>query len=94
MSEANTTPYSSKLEILSEFWMDLRDDYEELITYGDLGFPLAYAISENIVESTPLAEEYIEEIWQLLLGTLRVEDTGFDSLMDIFDAPKVEPEEN
>jgi hypothetical protein len=94
MSEEATTPYSNRVSILAEFWLDLRDDYEELIAYGDLGFPLAYAISEGIVESTPLAEEYINEIWELLLGTLRVEDSGFDTLMDIWDSPKVEPEDN
>jgi hypothetical protein len=94
MSEQATTPFSNRVSILAEFWLDLRDDYEELIAYGDLGFPLAYAISEGIVESTPLAEQYINEIWELLLGTLRVEDSGFDTLMDIWDSPKVEPEDN
>jgi hypothetical protein len=93
MSETHTTPYSSRVSIIAEFWMELRDDYEELTSYGDLGFPLAYAISEGIVESTPLAEQYIDEIWELLLGTLRVQDSGFDSVSDIFDAPKIADED-
>jgi hypothetical protein len=68
--------------------MSYRDDeaFTELLKYGDLGFPLSYAIHENIVKSSPLAEQYINEIWDLLLGELGIdEDTGFDSIEDVFD---------
>lgn len=89
MSEVATTPFSNKVLILAELWMDYREDeaFVELIKYGDLGFPLAYAIAENIVEPTPLAKQYINELWELFLSELGVEDTGtFESVGDVFDA--------
>lgn len=88
MSEVSETSYSNKVAILGEFWIDLRDDYPELIKYGDLGFPLAYAIAEGVIESTPQAEEYINEIWGMLVRTLRVKDTGFSDLMELLESPQ------
>ena len=86
MSEASTTPFSDKTEILSELWMDYREDeaFTELFNYGDLAFPLAYAIRENIVKATPLAEQYINEVWDIFLGELGLEDFGFETLDDLF----------
>ena len=69
--------------------MDYREDelVKELIDYGDLAFPLAYAVGEGIVEKTPLAEQYIYEVWELLLGLLEIQDTGlFVSLIDLQEA--------
>lgn len=89
MSEQATTPFSDVVIILSELWMDYRDEetVKELIEYGDLAFPLAYAIGEGIVEKTPLAEQYIYEVWELLLGQLELEDTGlFSSVLDLNEA--------
>lgn len=91
MSEQATTPFSDVSLILSELWMDYREEefLQELITYGDLAFPLAYAISEGIVEPTPLAEQYIYEVWNLLLGSLEIEDTGlFSSVLELQEASK------
>jgi hypothetical protein len=78
MSEQATTPFSDVVNILAEFWMDYREaePAKDLLQYGDLGFPLAYAIAEGIVESSPLAEQYIKEIWELLLSMLDIEDNG------------------
>jgi hypothetical protein len=90
MSETSMTTYSNKVSILGEYWLEFRDEEEELIKYGDLGFPLAYAISEGIVESTPQAEEYINEIWKLMLRNLRAKDTGYDNLMDVLHSPQFE----
>ena len=89
MSEQATTPFSDVVNILSEIWMDYREDelVKELIDYGDLAFPLAYAVGEGIVEKTPLAEQYIYEVWELLLGLLEIQDTGlFVSLIDLQEA--------
>jgi len=94
MSETPTTPYSDVVIILAELWMDYREDetMKELIAYGDLAFPLAYAISESIVESTPLAEQYIDEVWSLLLGQLGIEDTGFfTSVSELFEEGPIKP---
>jgi hypothetical protein len=55
--------------------------------YGDLGFPLAYAIHKEIVKPTELAEKYIDELWDLLLAGLDLEDSRyFETLGNLFDA--------
>ena len=94
-SEAKTvksglrTQFPDVVIILSELWTDYRDEeiVQELFAYGDLAFPLAYAISERIVEATLLAEEYIYEVWDLFLGTLGVDDPGlFVSVLELQEA--------
>jgi hypothetical protein len=81
------TPFETKTTILADLWMDYRGDEEfsDFLEYNDLGLPLAYAISSGIVKSSPLAQQYIEETFELLLAAVKIEeDTGFDSLEDIF----------
>ena len=80
-----TTTYDNKCSILSDIWLNYRNDTEfaDFIEYNDLGLPLAYAIAEGIVDSTELATNFINETFDLLLAGLGVEDTGFDSLDDV-----------
>jgi hypothetical protein len=89
VSEQATTPFSKKCEILGQLWMDYRDDQEftDFIEYNDLGLPLAYAISEDIVKSSPLSEQYISETFELFLNGLNLEDEGFETLEDILGRP-------
>ena len=80
------TLYEDKLAILSDLWLNYRRDEEfaDFIEYNDLGLPLAYAISESIVESTEIAARFVEETFELLLEGLDVdEDTGFETLDDL-----------
>lgn len=85
MSEVNT-PYSNRCDILSNLWMNYRteEDFQDFVEYNDLGLPLAHFISEGIVSSTPMAEQYINETWNIFMGSLEIEDTGFDDLEEIF----------
>ena len=71
--------------ILSDLWLNYRNDneFEDFFTYNDIGLPLAFAISEGMVESTPVAEQVVQETFFLLLSALGAEDTGFESLDDI-----------
>jgi hypothetical protein len=75
-----TTTYSNKTIILADLWLNYRDDenFKEFVQYNDLGLPLAYAIANSIVESTPMAEQFIEESFDVLLSALGIEDTGFE----------------
>lgn len=80
------TPFETQTQILADLWMDYRGDeeFQDFLEYNDLGLPLAYAISSGIVESSPLAKQYIEESFDLLLAGLKIEeDAGFDSLEDL-----------
>ena len=86
MSDTTTTPFSNKCEILGELWLKYRGDYpdfEDFIDYNDLGLPIAYAISNNLVKSTDLAKAFVEETFDLLLAGLGVEDDGWDNLDEL-----------
>jgi hypothetical protein len=88
MSENQGTDYSAKAQILSEVWMEYRSDeeFKDFINYNDLGLPLAYAIDSGIIDSTPLAENFVCETFRLLLAGLGInEDPGFDTLEDVFE---------
>ena len=82
VENTTNTPYSKRCEILGELWLDYKEDkdMQDFIEYNDLGLPLAFAIVEGIVESTPIAEGYINETFDLLLASLEIEDTGFEDI--------------
>ena len=84
--ENSNTPYLIRTEILADLWLNYRSDenFQDFIEYNDIGLPLAYAISNKIVESTPIAEGFVNETFNLFLAGLEIEeDTGFDSLDDL-----------
>jgi hypothetical protein len=68
--------------------MDYRSDteFQDFIEYNDLGLPLAYAVASNLVEILPIAESYIDETFELLITSLGLTDTGFESLNEILDS--------
>lgn len=80
-----TTKFSSRCEILGDLWVAYKGDpeFEDFISYNDLGLPLAYAIATEIVTPTPKAEMFVNETFELLLSGLELSDEGFDSLDDI-----------
>ena len=82
----STTTQENKQNILADLWMNYRDDenFDDFISYNDLGLPLAYLLSAGIVKSTEQADKFVNETFDLLLASLEVEDTGFDNLDDIF----------
>jgi hypothetical protein len=80
-----TTNFSDKTLILSDLWLNYRndDEFQDFIQYNDLGLPLAYAISEGIVKDSELSAIFINETFDLLLASMSVDDTGFESLDDL-----------
>lgn len=88
MSDSALTPFSNRCDILAEVWVNYKGDpdFEDFISYNDLGLPLAYAIAVDIVHSTPKAEMFVNETFDLLLSALGVEDTNFESLDDLLAA--------
>jgi hypothetical protein len=82
----NETTFATKADILAELWLDYRNDVEftDFIEYNDIGLPLAYAISNEIVKTTDVATRFIEETFALLLEGLDIEaDIGFENLDDL-----------
>jgi hypothetical protein len=61
-------------------------DFDDFVSYNDLGLPLAYSISTNIIEASQMSQAYIEETWLLFIESLRIEDLGFETLEQVFKA--------
>lgn len=82
-SDSTSTDFSKKCEILDELWMNYRDELalKGFVEYNDLALPLAFAINEGIVETTPQAAGYINETFSLLCQFLQIEeDVVYESL--------------
>lgn len=69
-------------DILGNFYLNYKDDssIREFIEFNDIGLPLAYLKSEGLCILTDQAILYIQETFNLLLATMGLEDTGYDSL--------------
>lgn len=80
------TSFEDRCNILSELWMNYRNDqnFNDFISYNDLGLPLAYAIQTNLVKANKGGIEYINETFDLLLSSLELQDNGYVTLDDIF----------
>jgi hypothetical protein len=86
MSEATPTPFSNRVSILADLWLNYRydEEFQDFAEYNDLGLPLAFAIDNKVVDETPKAVAFINETWDLFMASLEIDDTGFDNLNDIF----------
>ena len=80
-----STTFDVKCEILGDLWIEYKGDpqFEDFISYNDLGLPLAFAIFTGVVISTPKAQVFVEETFELLLEALSKTDEGFDSIDDL-----------
>ena len=77
MTDALYQDFNGKCNVLAELWFDYRDDeeFKDFIEYNDIGLPLAYLISSEIAKPTGVAEQYINETYELLTQALGVSDT-------------------
>jgi hypothetical protein len=80
------TSFDIKCEILGDIWIDYRKDkeFQDFISYNDLGLPMAYMVSNDLISLTDAGKKFIEEAWELLLGALEIEDRGFIDINDMF----------
>jgi hypothetical protein len=83
----NSTSYTDKCAILAELWLNYRSDeeFQDFLEYNDLGLPLAYAIDNDIVKSSEMAQKFVEETFDLFLTTLGLEDDGYESLVEVLE---------
>ena len=90
MTENTTTPFSNKCQILGELWLRYRSEpeFEDFLEYNDLGLPIAYAIANDIVRSTEMAEKFVDESFDLLLASLQVEDEDWENLDELLSLAK------
>ena len=80
------TGFTSKCDILGQFYSQYREekDFIDFMEFNDLGLPLAYFVSEELVEVSDDGARYINETWDLFIASLEIEDTGFNNLEDVF----------
>jgi hypothetical protein len=81
------TDFENQASILAKLYMNYKDDvqFEDFVEYNDVGLPLAYLMSEGLSIPTDDGMRYIQETWELFLGGLDIEDTGFETLEDVFE---------
>lgn len=84
MSEALYQDFNGKCNVLAELWLDYRDDeeFKDFIEYNDIGLPLSYLIYSEIAKPTGIAEQYINETYELLTQALGVSDTALYDTLD------------
>jgi hypothetical protein len=78
-----STPFATKCDILSELWIQHKQDpdFQDFIEYNDLGLPLAYAVSSGIVDASERLQSFVEDTWDTLLSDFEIqEDVGFEEL--------------
>ena len=77
--------FSDKCGILGQFWFEFREDdkLKDFIEYNDIGLPLAWFIASGVVQPLPMAEDYVNESFNLFLAALNLteeEVEPFDNL--------------
>jgi hypothetical protein len=83
-----TTPYDKKCAILSDLWANYKEDHEyaDFFAFNDLGLPLAFIIEQKIVKSTPKAQVYVEQTFELLVDSLGLDpDDEFESIDEMLE---------
>ena len=77
------TSFENKCSILSELWLNYRDDkdFQDFVKYNDIALPLSFIIAEGIVDNPgEMAESFVDETFSLLLKAVGIEDLGFETL--------------
>lgn len=80
------TSFEARCDILSDLWIEYKEEpqFRDFVSYNDLGLPLAFLVSENLVTPNDKAIMMVNETFVLLLRSLEIEeDSGFDSLDDL-----------
>lgn len=90
--------FSDKCGILGQFWFEYRDDDKlgEFISYNDVGLPLAWFIATGVVTPNPIAEDYVNETFNLFIAALNVTEDELgevDNLNDLLAIAEAKAEE-
>jgi hypothetical protein len=79
--------FETKCNILGQFWFEFRDDekLKDFIEYNDIGLPLAWFISTAVVSSTPMAEDYVNETFDLFISAFEISHEEADIFTNLDD---------
>jgi hypothetical protein len=90
------TNFETKCAILSDLWLNYKDNEElaDFVEYNDLGLPLAYLIHTNLVTVTDEGMPYVDETFNLLCTALGLDsDEEYISLNELMELQDDEDEE-
>jgi hypothetical protein len=90
------TNFETKCAILSDLWLNYKDndELEDFVEYNDLGLPLAYLIHTNLVAVTEEGMPYVDETFNLLCTALGLDsDEEYTSLNELMELQDDEDEE-
>ena len=82
------TTFENKCAILSDLWLNYKDNEElqDFVEYNDLGLPLAYLIHTDLVSVNESGIPYVDETFNLLCTALGVDlDEEYESLNEIME---------
>jgi len=84
------TEFDKQCEILAELWIAYRNDESlaDFFAYNDIGMPIAYCITEDLVVANARTEEIVKETWDMLIEALEVKDTGYATLEELLTKAK------
>ena len=87
------TDFTKMCDVLGSLYANYKEEeeFKDFIDFNDLGLPLAYFVSEGLCEVSDDGARYITETWQLFLASMDLQETGWNSLDEMFDV-KVEDE--
>jgi hypothetical protein len=91
MTNNKSETFFSRCEILAELWVEYRDDdqFKDFIAHQDIGLPLAYVISNEIVKPTKIAKDYVNETFELFAVALGLEvDDDWTTLSQMIEYAK------
>lgn len=79
--------FETKCEILGQFWFEFRDDekLKDFIEYNDIGLPLSWFIATHVVMSTPMAEDYVNETFDLFISAFEISHEEADQFTNLND---------
>jgi hypothetical protein len=85
VAQSGSTPFEARALILGQFFANFSDEAEwtDFFAHNNLGLPLAFAVTEEIVAHTPTLEVMVNETWALFMEELGITDTGFNSIQDL-----------
>lgn len=80
--------FDKKAQIVSEAWMLIRKsgEWDEIVKYGDVGFPLAYAHDNELATIKEGGKKYVLEMYDLIANVLQIpndeEYEDFEAMLD------------
>ena len=93
-----TMEFDDKARVTAEAWMLVRDSevWDEIVQYGDLGFPLAYAHIAELAELDDDGKKLVLDIYDIIVKSLEVPEDDFyedfEAMLDVRIAMQEESE--